>query len=154
MLVKFAQTIDRFRQSYTPPGLICRFLTLANAHIKEARECWQHGAHVIWTPGSDDALVYETHFAENSDSRSVAYPGLVLCVKGSTPAAREVLDSLAEEVRKLLKYKVHGYPGRRSVVFEGTDVAPVNALTTVATFANILKIASTNWEPWSKEWPG
>lgn len=118
-----------FRQSYAPPGLIGRFLAFSNAHIKEARECWQHGAHVIWTPGSHDVLVYETQFVENSDSGSVAYPGLVLCVKGSTPAVREVLDSLAEEVRKLFKDKVHGYPGLRSLVFEGTDVVPVSALT-------------------------
>lgn len=99
-----------FRQSYAPPGLIGRFLAFASAHIKEARECWQHGAHLIWTPGAHDVLVYETHFVENSDAGGVAYPGLVLCVKGSSPASRGVLDSLVIEVRRLFEDKVHGYP--------------------------------------------
>ena len=118
-----------FRQSYASPGINGRFLAFANAHIKEARECRQHGAHLIWTAGSHDVLVYETQIVESSGNGTIAYPGLVLCVKGGTPAVREVLDSISEEARKMLKDKVHGYPGLRSVVYEGIDLVPVSALT-------------------------
>lgn len=118
-----------FRQSYAPPGLVGRFLAFANSHIKEARECWQHGAHLIWSPTSHDVLIYETHSVEKSDGGSVSYPGLVMCVKGSSPAARNVLDILTAEVRMLLEDKVHGYPGLCSVVFEDTDEVHVSDLT-------------------------
>lgn len=115
------RTSCSFRRSYAPPGIIGRFLAFANAHIMEARECWQHGAHLIWTPGSHDVLVYEAHSVEAYDDRSVTYPGLVLCVKGNSPEVREVLASVTSEVKRLLQDKVHGYPGLCSVVFEGTD---------------------------------
>lgn len=123
------RTSCSFRQSYPPAGIIGRFLAFANAHIMEARECWQHGAHLIWTPGAHDVLVYETHSVETVGEDSVAYPGLVLCVKSSTPEVREVLASLVREVRRLLEDKVHGYPGICSVVFEGTDNVYVRDLT-------------------------
>lgn len=118
-----------FRQSYAPPGIVGRFLAFANAHVKEARECWQHGAHLIWTPGCHDVLVYETQCVEQIASGRVAYPGLVLCVKGSTPAVYEVLDSLAEKVRRLFGDEVHGYPGLRSENFGDTEVVRVRDLS-------------------------
>ena len=117
-----------FRRSYAPPGLIGRFLAFANAHIKEARECWQHGAHLVWKPTLHDILLYETHSVERDDSGSVAYPGLALCVKGSSPAARDVLDGLTAEVKRLFADKSHGYPGLCSVVFEDTDEVLVSDL--------------------------
>ena len=115
------RTSCSFRQSHLPPGIVGRFLAFANLHIMEARECWQHGAHIIWTPGAHDVLVYETHSVATDGDDSVAYPGLVLCVKGSTPEVREVLASDTREVRRLLEDKVHGYPGLCSAVFEGAD---------------------------------
>lgn len=118
-----------FRRSYAPPAIIGRFLAFSNAHIMEAKECWQHGAHVIWTPGAHDVLVYETHSVETIGDDSVAYPELVMCVKGNTPAVREVLASLTEEVTRLFESKAHGYPGLCSVVFEDTDVVHVRDLT-------------------------
>lgn len=118
-----------FRRSYAPPGLIGRFLAFSNAHIKEARECWQHGAHLIWSHSAHDVLVYEAHFDEQRISDSVSYPGLMLCVKGNTPEARNVLESLTSEVERLLTDKVHGYPGLGSVVFEGTETVGVSMLS-------------------------
>ena len=118
-----------FRRSYAPAGIIGRFLASANAHIKQARECWQHGAHLVWTPGAHDVLVYEAHSVEMSGTSSVAYPGLVLCVKGNTPEVRQVLDSLTGEVKRLFDDKVHGYPGLCSVVFEDAEVVHVGDLT-------------------------
>lgn len=118
-----------FRQSYAPPGVIGRLLAFANAHIKEARECWQHGAHLIWMPGAHDVLVYETHFVEKVETGRVAHPGLVLCVKGNTPEIRLILDSLKGQVRRLFEDKVHGYPGLCLAVFEDTDEVHVSDLT-------------------------
>ena len=118
-----------FRRSYAPPGIIGRFLASSNAHIKQARECWQHGAHLIWTPGAHDVLVYEAQSVELSGTTSVAYPALVLCVKGNTPEVRQVLDSLTEEVKRVLEDKAHGYPGLCSVVFEDPEVLRVSDLT-------------------------
>lgn len=118
-----------FRQSYAPPGIIGRFLAFSNVHIKEAKECWQHGAHLIWSQAAHDVLVYEAHFDEQRISDSVSYPGLVLCVKGNTPEARNILASLTDEVERLLTDKVHGYPGLASVVFEGTETVGVNTLS-------------------------
>ena len=118
-----------FRRRYAPPGIIGRFIAFSNAHIKEARECWPHGAHLIWSHAAHDVLVYEAHFDEQRVSDSVCYPGLVLCVKGNTPEARNVLGSLTDEVERLLTDKIHGYPGLGSVVFEGTETVSVTTLS-------------------------
>ena len=118
-----------FRRSYAPPGIIGRFIAFSNAHIKEARECWPHGAHLIWSHAAHDVLVYEAHFDEQRVSDSVCYPGLVLCVKGNTPEARNILGSLTDEVERLLTDKIHGYPGLGSVVFEGTETVSVTTLS-------------------------
>lgn len=120
------RTMCSFRQSYAPPGVIGHFLAFVHAHILEARQCWQHGAHLTWAPGGHEVLLYETHSVESSDSDSVSYPGLGLCVKGNTPAVRVTLESLKTEVRSLFQDKVHGYPGLCSVVFEGTSEVQVS----------------------------
>lgn len=118
-----------FRRSYPPPAIIARFLAFCNANILEAKECWQHGAHVIWRPGAHDVLVYEARSIEQRGNDRVSYPGLVLCVKGNSPAVREILATLTEEVKRLCEDKVHGYPGLCSLVFEDTDVVRVSDLT-------------------------
>ena len=93
-----------FRRSYAPPGLIGRFLAFANAHIKEARGVLtaRSSPHLeSWLARCP--FVRDSLGGKKNDSGSVAYPGLVLCVKGSSPAARDVLDSLTAEVKRLLE---------------------------------------------------
>lgn len=115
-----------FRQSYAPPGIIGRFLAYAADNIKEAKECWQHGAHLIWSPGNHDVLLCEAHFAEKRSKDSVSYPGLVICVKGNTNAARDALDMLKKKVGSMLSDEARGYPGLRPPVYEGTTTVRVS----------------------------
>lgn len=129
---RVVRTKCSFRQSYAPQGLIGRFLAFANANIVKALVCWQNGAQLIWADGPNrdhhDVLVYETH-SSDTDSGSMAYPQLVLCVKGSTADIHGVLDGLRGAVETLFVDKVHGYPGLGYIDFDDSVTVLTDAFT-------------------------
>lgn len=100
------QTTATFQRSHAPCGIIGRFLAFSASKVMASGECWQHGAHIRWETGHE-VLVCETFSVEEGDT----FPGIAICVKGSTPEAMCVRKDVKDTLLSLIENDVHGYPG-------------------------------------------
>ncbi|CAM9359724.1 unnamed protein product [Laminaria digitata] len=114
------QTTATFRRTHAPHGIIGRFLAFSANNIMSSGECWQHGAHVRWEKGHE-ALVCETFVEKGS-----TFPGIGICVKGSTAEAMCVREDVKQTLKSLIKNDIHGYPGLAWPVFNDSEPMPSN----------------------------
>lgn len=132
------QTTATFRRTHAPCGIIGRFLAFSAGKIMSSGECWQHGAHIRWQNGHD-VLVCET-FVEDDG----VFPGIAICVKGSTAEAMCVRKDVKETLLSLIEDDVYGYPGLCWPEFNDSEPVNSNEFQRVIRAYLDIKLASLN----------
>lgn len=117
---RMMKTTWTFRRSYPPPGIIGRFLAYCVNNIKDAGECWQHGARLYWGKGHHDVLVYENFVQKRHTTGTRTFSCLTICVKGISNEVRSILEEVKDSLRSLISDDMLGYPGIQSPTFAET----------------------------------